>query len=249
MSMTYNAGTPHAHTAVSDVTFSIRKGEIVSVVGPSGAGKTTLLRCLSGLQPVTSGSVTFRDKPLVGVPEGLSVVFQEYGRSLFPWLSVAKNVQLPLKVAGVGAKERQQRAEEALERVGLSEHGRKYPWQLSGGMQQRVAIGRALVSHPSLLLMDEPFASVDAQTRASLEDLTLHLRAQLGFTVVVVTHDIDEAVYMSDRVVVVNGKPSTVSNVIDIPLDRPRNQITTRSHEAFGRLRSDLFIEISGPSQ
>ena len=184
-------------TALADITFDVARGEFVCVVGPSGAGKTTLLRCLAGLMPPTSGEALFEGTPLRCVPEGIGVVFQDYSRSLFPWLTVARNVDLPLRVRGMGRAGRAARVAEVLASVGLADAGRQYPWQLSGGMQQRVAIARALAYRPDLLLMDEPFASVDAQTRFELEDLILRVRAAFGVTVVFVTHDIDESVYLS----------------------------------------------------
>nr|WP_246323917.1 ABC transporter ATP-binding protein [Petropleomorpha daqingensis] len=227
--------------AIADVSFDVAKGEFVCVVGPSGAGKTTMLRCLSGLLSPTTGEVRFEGKKLQAVPDRLSVVFQDYSRSLFPWLTVNRNVAVPLKVAGVPKKEREARIQEVLHAVGLGDVGKSYPWQLSGGMQQRVAIARALAHQPDMLLMDEPFASVDAQTRFDLEDLILRVRRELDITVVLVTHDIDEAVYLADRVVVLSGAPSTVAEIVDIPLGRPRNQLSTRSSQTFGQLRSHLM--------
>jgi NitT/TauT family transport system ATP-binding protein len=227
--------------AVQDISFSVAPGEFVCVVGPSGAGKTTLLRCLSGLLSPTTGEVRFEGTKLQSVPDRLSVVFQDYSRSLFPWLTVSRNVAVPLKVAGVGKKEREERIQEVLHAVGLGDVGKSYPWQLSGGMQQRVAIARALAHQPDMLLMDEPFASVDAQTRFDLEDLILKVRSELDITVVLVTHDIDEAVYLADRVVVLSGAPSRVTELVDVPLGRPRNQLSTRSSEMFGQLRSHLM--------
>jgi NitT/TauT family transport system ATP-binding protein len=237
----YNVGRPTEKLAIGDVSFDVAKGEVVCVVGPSGAGKTTMLRCLSGLLPPTTGEVRFEGRKLQAVPDRLSVVFQDYSRSLFPWLTVNRNVAVPLKVAGVAKKEREARIQEVLHAVGLGDVGKSYPWQLSGGMQQRVAIARALAHQPDMLLMDEPFASVDAQTRFDLEDLILRVRHELDITVVLVTHDIDEAVYLADRVVVLTGAPSTVAEIVDVPLDRPRNQLSTRSSQTFGQLRSHLM--------
>lgn len=237
----YNVGRPNEKLAIDDVSFDVAKGEFVCVVGPSGAGKTTMLRCLSGLLSPTTGEVRFEGTKLQSVPDRLSVVFQDYSRSLFPWLTVARNVAVPLKVAGVPKKDREPRIAEVLHAVGLGDIGKSYPWQLSGGMQQRVAIARALAHHPDMLLMDEPFASVDAQTRFDLEDLILRVRRELDITVVLVTHDIDEAVYLADRIVVLSGAPSRVAEIVDVPLGRPRNQLTTRSSETFGQLRSRLM--------
>lgn len=223
------------------ITAEVQAGEFLCIVGPSGTGKTTLLQNLAGLRTPTSGSISFEGKTVTGPPDNLAVVFQDYSRSLMPWLSAVDNVALPLKSAGVSKKERRERALQALVEVGLEMSGDKYPWQLSGGMQQRVAIARALAYEPSAILMDEPFASVDAQTRADLEDLTLRVRDRLGVTMILVTHDIDEAVYLSDRVLVLSGRPATVAEIIDVPLGSGRDQIETKAHAEFAELRSRVY--------
>jgi NitT/TauT family transport system ATP-binding protein len=228
-------------TALADITFDVARGEFACVVGPSGAGKTTLLRTLAGLAQPTSGVALFEGSPLRSVPPGIGVVFQDYGRSLYPWLTVARNVDLPLRVRGVPRAERAARVAEVLASVGLADAGRSYPWQLSGGMQQRVAIARSLAYRPDLLLMDEPFASVDAQTRIELEDLILRVRDEFGVTVVFVTHDIDEAVYLADRVIAVSKSPGVVTEILAIALPRPRDQITTKADPAFARYREHLL--------
>jgi NitT/TauT family transport system ATP-binding protein len=228
-------------TALQDITFDVARGEFACVVGPSGAGKTTLLRTLAGLAQPTSGEALFEGTPLRSVPPGIGVVFQDYGRSLYPWLTVARNVDLPLRVRGVQRTERARRVAEVLASVGLPDAGRSYPWQLSGGMQQRVAIARSLAYRPDLLLMDEPFASVDAQTRFELEDLILRVRQEFGVTVVFVTHDIDEAVYLADRVIAISKSPGVVTEIVDITLARPRDQITTKADPAFARYREHLL--------
>ncbi|HLT61740.1 MAG TPA: ABC transporter ATP-binding protein, partial [Microlunatus sp.] len=192
ISKAYAGGPP----VVADYTFEVADGEFFTVVGPSGAGKTTALRCLSGLMPVSSGSIIFDDVPVTRPLREIAVVFQDYARSLFPWYSVARNVELPLRASGVGRAEARARVLEALDSVGLAGDAGKHPWQLSGGMQQRVAIARAIAYRPRLLIMDEPFASVDAQTRADLEDLLLRVRQETRMTVLFVTHDVDEAVYL-----------------------------------------------------
>ncbi len=227
--------------ALADISFEVARGEFACVVGPSGAGKTTLLRVLAGLAPPTSGEALFEGAPLRSVPPGIGVVFQDYGRSLFPWLTVARNVDLPLRVRGVPRAEWGARVADVLASVGLADAGRSYPWQLSGGMQQRVAIARALAYRPDLLLMDEPFASVDAQTRFELEDLILRVRQEFGVTVVFVTHDIDEAVYLADRVIVMSKSPGVVTEMVDITLARPRDQIATKADPAFARYREHLL--------
>lgn len=230
------------------ISFEVRAGEIVSIVGPSGCGKTTLLKCLAGLLTPTAGDIRFQGEAIRGVPQGFAMVFQEYGRSLLPWATVNDNVELPLKYRPITAGERRIRVTQSLEAVGLAGAGDRYPWQLSGGMQQRVAIARAIAYQPQLLLMDEPFASVDAQTRADLEDLVATVRDQFQITIVVVTHDIDEAVYLSDRIVVLSKSPSTVLDVVATELPRPRDQIATKAQPQFVSIRSRIARLIKRPT-
>lgn len=237
---TYGQGEKSV-TAIQDISFSVQKGEFVCIVGPSGAGKTTLLNTLTGLVPPTAGGSYFEGQPITEPPATMAVVFQDYGRSLFPWLTVAQNVTFPLKGKGISSEEISSRLAAALESVGLRGAGKKYPWQLSGGMQQRVAVARALAYKPDCLVMDEPFASVDAQTRFELEDLLLQVRNDYGITVLFVTHDIDEAVYLSDRVVVLTRSPARVRKVVDVALPRPRDQVETRRDPRFAELRTELF--------
>jgi NitT/TauT family transport system ATP-binding protein len=234
-----------ARTVLGSVDFQIASGEYVSVVGPSGSGKTTVLRCIAGLLTPTAGEVHVAGERVVGAtPANLAVVFQDYSRSLLPWLSIASNVVLPLRGKGVPAAERRARADEALEAVGLGHTRKQYPWQLSGGMQQRVAIARALAYRPQVLLMDEPFASVDAQTRSDLEDLVLSLKKQYAMTVISVTHDIDEAIYMSDRVIILGGAPASVAQCVEVDLGADRDQITTKSDPRFADLRARVLREV-----
>jgi NitT/TauT family transport system ATP-binding protein len=223
------------------VDLQVRRGQFLCIVGPSGAGKTTLLRCMAGLTQPTAGRTLLDGTTITKPPAALAVVFQDYGRSLMPWLSVRSNVELPLASRRTPRAERHRRADEALEAVGLSDSANLHPWQLSGGMQQRVAIARALAYRPEALLMDEPFASVDAQTRADLEDLTLSVRNTFGMTVILVTHDIDEAVYLGDQVIVLSGSPARVRARIDIDLGVPRDQISTKSLPEFARLRGQVL--------
>ncbi|WP_341361138.1 ABC transporter ATP-binding protein [Georgenia sp. M64] len=227
--------------AIRDLSFEVRAGEMVCVVGPSGAGKTTLLRCLSGLLEPTSGEVVLEGRRVQGPPPGMAMVFQDYARSLFPWLTVERNVELPLREKGVGRAERRRLVGQSLAAVGLADVPTAYPWQLSGGMQQRVAIARAVAYEPHILLMDEPFAAVDAQTRADLEDLVRELWHRLGITLVLVTHDIDEAVYLGQRVLVLSGRPTVVLADVAVDLPDRRDQRTTRSSEEFARLRARVY--------
>ncbi|MGL3150160.1 ABC transporter ATP-binding protein [Microbacterium sp. A82] len=242
----YPSPTPggEAVEAIRDLTFSIPQGQLVCIVGPSGAGKTTLLKCIAGLLPPTAGRLELEGKAITGPPKTMAVVFQEYGRSLYPWMSVQANVELPLKSAGIAKAERQQRTSEALAAVGLADAADKYPWQLSGGMQQRVAIARAVAYRPQVLLMDEPFAAVDAQTRADLEDLVRKIWKELGVTVLFVTHDIDESVYLGQRVIVLSNRPTVVQDDIVIDLPDERDQLTTRSDPRFVELRHHIYGEI-----
>jgi NitT/TauT family transport system ATP-binding protein len=234
-------GRDGADVAIADVDFTVRRGEFLCVVGPSGCGKTTLLKCLSGLLPPSSGEVRLGEKVIEEPPDELAMVFQDYSRSLYPWLTVEQNVELPLKARRVPRAERTDRTREALAAVGLLQASTKRPYQLSGGMQQRVAIARALAYRPEILLMDEPFASIDAQTRAELEDLTLRTWDLFGITVLFVTHDIDEAVYLSDRVVILSPSPATVAEIVDVDLPRPRDQISTKELPEFAALRGHVF--------
>jgi NitT/TauT family transport system ATP-binding protein len=236
---TYGQG-PGAHVAIEGVGLSVAEGELVSIVGPSGCGKSTLLRCIAGLLPPTKGTVELSGALVERVPDRLSVVFQDYSRSLYPWLTVRDNVALPLRRTERSRKARRAAADASLEAIGLPGVGQKYPWQLSGGMQQRVAIARALACDPVLLLMDEPFGSVDAQTREDLEDLTLRVRSERGITILLVTHDIDESVYVGDRVIVLTPGPGRILADLRVDLPAPRDQITTKQLPEFVQLRTEV---------
>jgi NitT/TauT family transport system ATP-binding protein len=237
---TYGTGAKATH-AVGNVSFTVEDGEFVCVVGPSGCGKTTLLKCIAGLLRPSRGEIILRGKRVTAPPEEMALVFQEYGRSLMPWTSVRNNVVLPLRHKQLNKSERGELVEEALEAVGLTRFIDHYPWQLSGGMQQRVAIARALAYQPSILLMDEPFASVDAQTRGDLEDLVLRVREEYSITILFVTHDIDESVYLADRVVVLTHAPTEVKEIVPVDLSRPRDQITTKELPDFVHLRGHVY--------
>jgi NitT/TauT family transport system ATP-binding protein len=241
LAKTYGGGGDKAVTALADVSFTVADGEFLCVVGPSGCGKTTLLKCIAGLLSPSGGEVVLRGRRVTGPPPEMALVFQEYGRSLMPWASVRNNVLLPLRHKSLSRRERRALVEESLAAVGLTRFIDHYPWQLSGGMQQRVAIARALAYQPAILLMDEPFASVDAQTRADLEDLVLRVREQYAITILFVTHDIDESVYLSDRIVVLTHAPAEVKEMLTVDLPHPRDQLETKELPGFTHLRGHVY--------
>ena len=248
--------TPRGHVAaLRGLTVDVAAGERVVVHGPNGSGKTTLMRVLIGELAPSAGTVAVCGIDLAGAGEAvrtrlrsvhIGLVDQHHGRSLRPELTVRDNVALPLRRRGMARPERRAAALAALESVGLGAFAGKHPWQLSGGMQQRVAIARALAYRPRLLLMDEPFGSVDAQTREDLEDLLLALRGAGGMTILFVTHDIDESVYVGDRVVVLDGPPGTVRADLPVPLPGPREQIATRELPEFVSLRAEVGRLVRG---
>jgi NitT/TauT family transport system ATP-binding protein len=227
--------------AIGDLTFDVAAGDFTCIVGPSGAGKTTLLKCLSGLLAPTSGAIRVNGHDVAGPPAEMAVVFQEYGRSLFPWKTVRENIELPLREKKIAKAERTRVVDEALAAVALTGAADSYPWQLSGGMQQRVAIARAVAYQPKVMVLDEPFAAVDAQTRADLEDLMLRLWTELDLTVIFVTHDIDEAVYLGQRVLVLSSSPTRILDDVPIDIRGPRSQATTRIEPGFAELRTRVY--------
>lgn len=230
---------------IADIDFSVREGQFVSMVGPSGCGKTTLLMCLAGLVPVSGGSIGFFGVPLAGPAPGISVVFQDYSRSLLPWKSNLDNVVFGMRrVPDASRREKRERARELLVNLGLEGFVSHYPWQVSGGMQQRVAIARALAARSRLLLLDEPLAAVDAQTRAELQDLLLELAARYRQTCLLVTHDVDEAVYVADRVLVLARRPTRIVADLAVPLPKPRDQIETREERVYLDIRHDVLSRI-----
>jgi NitT/TauT family transport system ATP-binding protein len=204
--------------ALRSIDLKVGDGELVCVVGPSGCGKTTLLKCVAGLLAPTSGQVRLAGTLVSGPPPGMAVVFQEYGRSLFPWMTVRQNVALPLREKRVPRAQRDELVDGALEAVGLADAGDAHPWQLSGGMQQRVAIARALSFSPGLLLMDEPFGALDEMTREHMQTELIRICAETGCSVVFVTHSIPEAVYLSNRVVVMSPRPGRIAAIVDVDL-------------------------------
>jgi NitT/TauT family transport system ATP-binding protein len=224
------------------LNFMVNEGEFVAIIGPSGCGKSTLLRMLSGILPPTSGQVLLYGDVVRKPPPEMALVFQDYARSLYPWLTVEKNVRFPLaRRRDIAKAERDARVDAAILSVGLDGFEDYYPGQLSGGMQQRVAIARALAFQPRILLLDEPFASVDALTKEGLEDTLLRVRDWLGSennTMLMVTHDIDEAIYLADRIVILSKPPCVVTEELVVNLQRPRNQLATRSDPEFLRIRA-----------
>ena len=235
---------PHGSRSVlHDISLDIRAGEVVGVVGRSGVGKTTLLRVLGGLLKTDCGTVTFDGAPVTRPPTGAVMVFQDYQNALLPWRTVARNTALGLE-SRIGRRERDSLVAEALSMVGLGEHAKDYPWRLSGGMAQRVQIARALAMQPSVLLMDEPFGALDAITKAALQDILLEVQRKTGATIVFVTHDLDEAIYLSDRVVVLCGRPGAVALTVETELPRTRDQLETRELSRYLSLRHLLGEEL-----
>lgn len=228
----FNSGRRNEVHALDDVSLTINRGEFVSLIGPSGCGKSTLLRLIANLIEPTVGEVTVNGKPArqARKDQDYGMAFQQAG--LFDWRSVARNIELPLEMKGWPKQQRRERSDEMLRMVKLGDFGRHMPWQLSGGMQQRVAIARALASHPPLLLMDEPFGALDEMTREHMQGELLSICAARGTTVVFVTHSIPEAVYLSDRVVVMSARPGRITEIIDLDLGGSRDD-TTRDRPEF----------------
>ena len=220
--------------ALADVNLDIRDQEFVCMVGPSGCGKTTLLRIIAGLETPTAGEVTVDGNAVIGPDPKRGMVFQEY--SLFPWRRVIDNVAFGLEMKGVGKEERRKTADHYIDMVGLSQFRNAYPFELSGGMRQRVAIARALANDPDVLLMDEPFGALDAQTRNRMQRELLSLWAGTKQTIIFVTHSVDEAVYLADRIVVLSQRPGTVREIIPIPWSRPRDRTSAEFAEVRRRV-------------
>jgi NitT/TauT family transport system ATP-binding protein len=234
------------HRVLDSVGFDVAQGEFVSIVGQSGTGKSTLLRVLGGLETAEPGAVVrFRGRDVDGPPPGVVLVFQDYRGSLLPWRTVEKNVALGLE-GTMPAADRAERCNEALELVGLSARGGDYPWRLSGGMQQRVQIARALAMKPEVLLMDEPFGALDAMTKEQLQDELQSVHRVTGTTIVFVTHDIEEAVYLSDRVLVLAGEVARITSDLEVPLPRPREHISTKEDPDYLRLRHAAHLALRG---
>lgn len=224
---------------VDDVSYDIHDGDFIAVIGPSGCGKTTMMSMLAGFQKPTTGKVLFDGNPVKGPGPERGVIFQEYG--VFPWLTVRENISfgLKLKANHVPVKERNQICEHYLALMGLSDFAHSYPKHLSGGMRQRLAIARAYAVKPQFLLMDEPFGALDAQTRANMQNLLLKVLATEGKTVMLITHSVEEAIYLASRIVVVTARPARIKEIIDVPFAYPRDEYLQERPE-FGELRSRI---------
>ena len=226
---------------LSTIDVVVRKGEFLSVVGPSGCGKTSLLNLAAGLLTPTEGSVAYEGKPITGPRQDIAIVFQDYGKALLPWRTAAGNIALALEAIGYPKAKRDSRIAELLALIGLSQHAEKFPNQLSGGMQQRLQIARCLAQDPKVLLMDEPFGALDAMTRQALQDEVLAIAARTGATVLFITHDLEEAIYLGDRVVAMRPNPGRFEVEFSVGLTRPRDQLSTREEPEFLKLRRELF--------
>jgi NitT/TauT family transport system ATP-binding protein len=234
--------TSHGRAAFKDITFSVGRGEFVAAIGPSGCGKSTLLHIMAGLSHPTAGTVRLKGEPVRQPRPEMMFVFQQYTKSIFPWKTVLENVLLGLKYQSKAPRPTLEKiCLHHLEMVGLSRYPHYYPYQLSGGMQQRVAIARALARRPNILLMDEPFSALDAMMRVELQDLLLELWRDLGLTILFVTHDLDEALYLAQRVIMFSASPGTIAEEVNVPLAYPRRQIETRSNPVYLELRERLF--------
>jgi NitT/TauT family transport system ATP-binding protein len=232
----------HGRFAFQEVSFSVGKGDFAALIGPSGCGKSTLLHIMAGLSSASAGKVMLHGEEITGPRAEMMFVFQQYTKSIFPWKTVLDNVMLAVKYRSEATpSEREAVCRQHLEIVGLGRYADYYPYQLSGGMQQRVAIARALVRRPEVLLMDEPFSALDAMMRVELQDLLLKLWKELGLTVLFVTHDLDEALYLAQRVILLSASPGTVADTVDVPLAYPRNQVSTRSDPLYLGLRERLY--------
>ncbi len=237
----YEVGGAAPLTILQDISLTVTEGEFLCVVGASGCGKTTLLRLIAGLLPVTRGELRFAGERVAAPSQDRAIVFQDYTRALLPWRTIAGNVALALEARRIPRRERAGIVERRLRQVGLWEWRDRFPVQLSGGMQQRLQIARCLAQEPKLLLMDEPFGALDAMTRQVLQDEVARLSRDAGTTVVFVTHDLEEAIYLGDRVVAMESQPGRIATEIAIDLPRPRHQLTTREDRRFLAYRHQLF--------
>jgi NitT/TauT family transport system ATP-binding protein len=230
--------------AFRQLSLAVRRDEILCIVGPSGCGKTTLLRCIAGLTGINTGSLTVQGKPVAGPPDGVAMVFQHFG--LLPWKTVTDNAAFGLAMAGAPAATIKERVAHYLDLVGLAGFEKHYPYQLSGGMQQRVGLVRALAMNPSVLLMDEPFAALDAQTREILQEELLQLmeRPEERKTMVFITHSIDEAILLGDRIAVMSARPGRIKEVLEVPFAHPRDGNALRADPRFAEMRAHIWGEL-----
>jgi NitT/TauT family transport system ATP-binding protein len=228
-------------TILENISLDVEPGEFLCIIGASGCGKTTALRLAAGLYQPTGGTVTFDGKPMLMPRRDIAIVFQDYGKALLPWRTAAGNVSLALEAAGIASAQRPARIDELLKKVGLPNHAGKYPAEMSGGMQQRLQIARCLAQEPKALLMDEPFGALDAMTRQGLQDEVLSLVEASKATVIFVTHDLEEAIYLGDRVIGLSPHPGRIGIELKIDLPRPRDQLATRENPEFLKLRRKLF--------
>ena len=226
---------------LADIGFDVAAGQFLCIVGPSGCGKTTLLRLLAGLLAPSKGEIVVNGMPVRGPARSRAIVFQDYTKALLPWRTVAGNVALGLEACGVAEPQKSERIEALLAKMGLGHCARHFPAQLSGGMQQRVQIARALGQDPQLLLMDEPFGALDAITRQGLQDEVARIAAEQNTTVVFITHDLEEAIYLGDQVIVLASNPGRIAERITVDIPRPRSQLETREDQRFLAYRHRLF--------
>jgi NitT/TauT family transport system ATP-binding protein len=234
---------------LENISLEVAPSEFLCIIGASGCGKTTALRLAAGLYQPTGGTVTFDGKPMLTPLRDIAIVFQDYGKALLPWRTAAGNISLALEASGIAASQRAARIDELLKKVGLPNHAGKYPAEMSGGMQQRLQIARCLAQEPKALLMDEPFGALDAMTRQTLQDEVLSLVRASAATVIFVTHDLEEAIYLGDRVIGLSPHPGRIGIELKIDLPRTRDQLTTRENPRFLALRRELFdfIKASEP--
>lgn len=239
-------GSAGAQKILDDISFDVFDSETLCLVGPSGCGKTTILRLLAGLLKPSSGGLLFNNEPIAGPSRQRAIVFQDYGNALLPWRTVAGNIALSLEARGAPRDAQAAQISGLLQKMGLQHAAQQYPGQLSGGMQQRVQIARCLAQQPKVLLMDEPFGALDAMTRQALQDELLQLSAEQQITVVFITHDLEEAIYLGDRVFVLGSNPGRILEQVDVQLPRPRSQLETREDRRFLAHRHHLFGLLQG---
>lgn len=232
---TYGIGTDESVDVIKDFSYKIKDREFITIIGPSGCGKTTLLRIIAGLENATQGKVLLDGKKIIKPLGRIGLIFQEY--ALFPWQKIIKNIEFGLEIKKVKKKERRQQALNYIKTFGLSGFENKYPCDLSGGMQQRVAIARTLITNPDVVLMDEPFGSLDSQTRYSMQDFLLKIWQDKKETFLFVTHNVDEAIYLSDRIIALSKRPTEIVKIFDIPFPRPRDRTGSETN----KIRKEIF--------